>query len=510
MRSLSPLLCLVAACAGEPNAVLVELSPTVISSLDGTTTITALVAADTTPLADESVHATITYTDRNGTPHAIDPIDGTTDERGVFTAKIEGLLWDGIGAVSIEAGNGTSGAATFTVLDRTPPTVEILPPTSDLRVGPGLPLEVRVRVQDEIGVSEVIVDDNGIINNATRRTIVASASQDTTLAFRMSVPTNAQTGPTVTLFAIASDLSGNIGVAPPVTLTVDASITITTPPGLTGALLTDGTQNQLNDPRAVVFSPKDNHLYVADVTGNGACAPTCVWRVDPTSGAVDSTPVHVGTAQIEGLALDAAGNTLYVNDRGNRISMLTWNGATYTTLASCSASQDPQDPYHLVFDEAATNPLGIVTPDGQDKNLQNVATCTASSTGAAISAQDSFDAPRGVALGASGELYVSDVGTDRVSNVARGTGTLSTVVNNVDTPYGLEWLGASMQADFANSLLIASMGQREIVSAKAGATRAASYLRNTPIDLTVSGGSMYILTTPSANNRGRLYKVTGL
>lgn len=507
MRSLCPLLCFVAACAGEPNAVLVDLSPTVISSLDGTTTVTALVASDSTPLADEAATATITYTDRNGTPHAIADVKGSTDERGVFTTTVTGLTWDGTGTVTVTTANGVTGAATFTVLDRTAPTVEILPPTSDLRVGPGLPIEVRVRVQDEIGVSEVTVDDNGIVNNATRSTVVASGSQDTTLAFQMGIPLGAQAGPTIKLYAIASDLSGNIGVAPPVTLTVDPSITIATPPGLTGALLADGTQNQLNDPRAIVFSSKDNHLYIADITGNGACAPTCVWRVDPGTGTIDSTPVFVGSQTIEGLALDATGTNLYLADNGNRIRMLTWNGTAYATPVDCAASQDPQDPFHIVFD--GTNILAV---DGQDKNVQSIAaaTCSGTTTPTAVTPQDSFDAPRGIALGpAANELYVADNGDDRVSKVDATTGNRTTFAN-VDSPYGLEWLGTSAATDFANSLFIASMGQREIVSVRSTGSRAASYLRNTPIDVTIAGGTLYILTTPSANNRGRVYKVSGL
>jgi len=38
---------------------------------------------------------------------------------------------------------------------------------------------------------------------------------------------------------------------------------------------------------------------------------------------------------------------------------------------------------------------------------------------------------------------------------------------------------------------------------------AAAYLRNSPIDLAFVGGTMFILTAPSAGNRGRIYKVTG-
>jgi len=500
------LVCVLAACAGDVDAVQVDLAPSLISSLDGSTSVAALVASGTTPLSGEAVRVTVEYIDRNGTPHDVPEVDGKTNERGVFETPLTGLAWDGIGTVTVESG-GVTGTATFTVLDRTPPVVEILPPTTDMRIGPGLPLEVAVKVTDEIGISQVILDSNGTINNGSRETVVASGSQDTTVTFRMAVPINAGSGPTVTLYALASDLSGNIAVATPLTLTVDPSISIATPPGLMGSQLVDGSNTQLQNPRSITWSSKDNKLYVADVTTTGACAPSCVWRIDPSTGAIDATPIHVGQGTLEGVAVDATSDNLYITDRQNRIVRLTWSGTAYASATACidAAQQQPQDPYHLVFDQT----LGILTPDGQDKNLQQVATCSASSQGSAFTSQDSFDAPRGVALGPAGEIYVSDFGNDRVARVNRTNGAVSTLTG-IDTPYGMEWLAGT--SDFKDTLLVVSQGDRTIESVTAtGGQRAATYLRNTPIDLTVMTGSMFVLTVPSANvTHGRIYKVTGL
>ncbi len=496
-----------AACTGAPDAVEVDLAPSLISSLKGSTTVSALVAAGATPLADEAVHLSVTYTDRNGTPHDVPAVDGKTNERGVFELMLTDLRWDGVGTVTVQSANGITGTATFTVLDRTPPVVEILPPTTDLHIGPGLPLEVAVKVTDEIGISQVILDSDGTINNGARETVVASGSQDTTVTFRMTVPLDATTGPTVKLYALATDLSGNIAVAMPLTLTVDPAITIATPPGLMGSQFVDGSATQLSDPRSISLSAKDNKLYVADVTATGACAPSCVWRIDPTTGVIDATPIYVGQGELEGVAVDATSDNLYITDRQNRIVRLTWSGTAYTTATACvdATQQQPQDPYHVVFDAT----LGILTVDGQDRNLQRIATCSASSQGAAVSVQDSFDSPRGIALGPTGELYVSDFGNDRVSRVNRTTGAV-TALAGIDTPYGMEWLTGGASA-FKDTLLVASQGSRMIESVTAtGGQRAATYLRNTPIDLTVTAGTMFILTVPSAGvTHGRIYKVTG-
>jgi len=497
----------VVGCAGDPDNVQVDLAPGLISSLDGVTTVNAVVLAGSTPLEDEAVRITVDYKDRNGMDHMIAPIDAKTDSRGVVSQPLTGLTWDGIGTVTVTTSNMITGTATFTVLDRTPPTVEILPPTADKKVGLGLPIDVQVKVTDEIGISTVVLDATGG-TQGTRQTLVGSGTQMTTITFRLFVPQNPPANNTIELHALASDLSGNFGVAAPVTLTIDPTITIATPPGLMGTLLTDGTASQIVNPRAIAMSPKDSQLYVADDANVTGCTPSCVWKVDPTNGTVVSKSVN-GVSQVEGVAFDAAGDNMYVSDSQNRITRYTWDAgtSTYINPAQCvdPNQQQPQNPYHLVFDGTR-----ILVVDGQDQNLQTVVSaCAGTASGVALSAQQTFDSPRGVSLGATAaDIFVSDNNNDRVSKVDATTGTV-TPFANVNSPYGMEWL-AGGTSTFADSLMIASQQSRIIESAKGnGQTNAAAYLRNTPIDVAISSGTMYIVTTPSANNRGRIYKVTG-
>ncbi len=507
MRSLTYLAssCLLVACAGDPSAVQIELSPSVISSLDGTTSVGVLVSDAATPLGDEPVHVTVIYVDRNGTPHEVAPVDGTTDSRGVFRTTLTGLAWDGTGTVTAETTGGVTNRATFAVLDRTPPKIEILPPTSDKRVGPGLPLDVQVRVTDEIGVSEVTIDGTGRIDGS-RSTVVANGTQSATLTFRMEVRVDALPGPTIQLHAIAADLSGNLAAATAVVLTVDPTITIATPMGLAGSLFVDGSATQLDDPRAIAVSARDGQLYVADNSQNGACSGRCIWRINPATGAITATPVFVGQGELEGIAFDATGDNLYYSDRQDRTGRLTWNGTAYASPVLCNDAnaQRPQDPFHLVFDAS----LGLLVADDGRRQLARIATCATASVGTGFTATDSFDSPRGVALGPSGELYVSDIGTGRVSQVARTNGALSVFASGLDDPYGIEWnVGTTMP--WANRLMVALRGARIVLSTTATTELAAAYLRNDPIDLAISGTTMYVLTAPSANNRGRIYKITG-
>ncbi len=492
----------IAACTGAPNTIEVSLAPSLISSLDGRTTVTALVADDTTPLPNTSVQVAIDYTDRTGRPHVIDSIDGTTDESGVFSTTVAGLAWDGTGTITVTTG-GESGQAVFAVLDRTPPKVTILPPTTNLRVGPGLPLDVQIRVTDEIGVGQVILDATGGFGGDGRSTTLVSGTQDGTATFRIDVPGGAQPGPTLVLYALATDLSGNSAVAMPITLIVDPTITIATPPGLAGALLTDGNVTLLNDPRSIAASPRDGKLYVADVAG-AACQGGCIWQVDPMTGMVNPTPIFVGQGEVEGVAFDVNGDNLYFTDRQDRTGRLTWNGTGYATPVTCNnvGAQRPQDPYHLVFDPT----LGLLAADGNRQELVRIATCSLATTGVDFTAHN-FDQLRGIALGPTGQIYVSDEAADEIVRVDRTTGATSVFETRIQSPYGVEWLETGTTA-YASSLMVAS-GDRVIESTKGSGALAAAYLRNTPIDLAFIAGTMFVLTSPSQNDRGRIYRVSG-
>lgn len=499
MRSLCLVLGAIAiSCAGDPTAVEVQLSPSVISSLDGTTSVAALIRDLDQPLAGIVARATVAYTDRNGVVHEIEPVDGTSDDRGVFHADLTGLAFDGTGVVTVEATGGITGSATFSVLDRTPPQVVIDPPSAGA-VGPGLPLDVRVHATDEIGISQITFSDD---QQGGRTTIVASGQLDVMQTFRTQVPDQ----PTIDLHALATDLSGNIAVAATVTLTIDPGITIATPPDLAGSLLVTGSATQLVSPRALVVSAKDNHLYVADVAGSGACAPSCIWRVDATTGAIDPTPIVVGQGTIEGVAVDATSDNLFFSDRANRIGRLTWNGTAYASQASCvdPQQQSPQDPMHLAIDGA----LGILVADDNANEVIRVATCTAASTGTAFSVGANLEKPRGIAVGAAGEIYVSEGDRDRVSRIDRTTGTTTVFQTGVAGAYGMEWLAGGTSA-YADSLLVASTDGRTVEATRGLGRTAVAFLRTGPVDLALDAGSLYILTAPANGIRGRIYKVTG-
>lgn len=505
--ALAALLSSAAACAGDPDTLFIELAPDVISSEDGTVHAAVLAVADGRTRDDSPIRLTVSYTDRNGVDHAIDAVEGKTDEAGRFDAVFEGLIFGGTGTITAEAlddsGNPVAQTeASFTVLDRTPPVVTILPPTSNLVVGAGLPMEVRLDVADELGLSEVLVEAAGDLDSQ-RSTVIASGATDTIVAFDFDIPSNAADGPTITLYAQAKDLSGNIGVAEPVVLNVDGSITITTPGDLVSGTLVTGDQAFLDAPTALALSPMDGQLYVADNSG-GACNGACIRAVDPADGSVAANPVVVGQGTIEGIAFDATGDNLFYSDRTNRLRRLTWDGAAYSNGVDCNDpnNDNPQEPFHMVFDAT----LGLLVTDQQDDVVKRQAACDGSDPGD-FTAQ-AFELPWGIAAGAGGEYYVSDNNDDVIFEVDGSGTTTPFETRGLDRPRGLVWVGGS--SDFADSLLVANHEGRDVLSTRGGGDRRnAAFLRNNPVDIHLAGDTLYILTEPSAGDPGRIYTVTG-
>lgn len=210
-----------AACTGTPNAVVVELAPSVVSSLDGTLSVHTLTLADRDPVEAKPIAITVDYTDRNGMAHDIAEVDGKTDKKGEFDATLTGLDWDGTGTVHAKVTGGPEGEETFAVLDRTPPKVTITPPTIHTNAG----ATVMIHATDEIGVSQVFFQVTGFNGGGGGgfgngdRSLIASGAADVTLSFQFDTG-NTTAGTVLTLYALAADLSGNEGAATPVMVTV--------------------------------------------------------------------------------------------------------------------------------------------------------------------------------------------------------------------------------------------------------------------------------------------------
>lgn len=502
--------------AAKPDAVHVALAPDVVSSQEGSLRVRATVVDASTPLKGWSVRILLDYTDRNGTRRTIAGPTAETDRTGALEHVFEGLLWEGAGLVTAEVldeegqpylgrdDSPVEGAATFSVLDKTPPVVTIIPP-ADNKVGPGLPVDIEVQAQDEIGISQVFFQAAGEVT-VSESSLVASGSTNGAVTFDFDVPGGAIPGPTITLYAMAADMSGNLSASAPITLTVDPSIAIAVPNGFSGTLLTEGAGGFLNDPTALAVSPKDGMIYIADNSGGAPCNGGCVRRVNPNDGTVAMAAVYVGTSRIEGIAFDATGDNLYLTDRPEQIVRLTYDAgaAAYQNPTACNMIGNLPGPYHLLFDAA----LGLMVADQSDQVLKQQPACDNMAAPADFTAAV-FDTPWGIARKPAAELLVSDDGLDRIWSVtaAGATGVWETF--GLDQPRGIDWL-AGGQSTYADSLLVANFGNQRVVSTRGGfTTRTVATLRNDPIDVSLANGTLYVLTRPSAGNPGRIFRVSG-
>ena len=510
--------------AAHPDAVRVTLAPDVVSSQDGTIHARAVVLASATALANWDVVYTIDYTDRNGIARAVTGTSGLTGRTGTFEATFTGLRWAGSGTVTASVreknampalnrdGGPISSQASFAVLDLSPPVLTIEPPTMDLRVGTGFPFDVQVHATDEIGIGQVIVQVVGELND-TRSQIVASGTTDGVVSFGFDVPNGALPGPTITIYAIAEDLSGNFAAATAVTLTVDPTIVVGVLPGFSARTLTSGTgggNGILAAPTAIARSPKDGMLYVADAAG-GTCGNGCIRKVDASTGAVSATLVVAAQPAITGLSFDATGDNLYYsfNNGGNTaLVQLTWNAgtSTYATPVICNVpvNQNPPDPWHSVFDAT----LGLLVSDQGDKVLKRQAACTQTDP-TNFAGAGMFDQPWGVAQKSATDFYVSDFNLDRIFHVTSGGATDTFEISGQDRPQGIEWL-AGGPSIFADSLLVANNGSQRLSSTRGNFTsRSAAYFRDPPIDLALTTGTAYVVTVQGGGNPGRIFAISG-
>ena len=225
--------------------------------------------------------------------------------------------------------------ATFTVLDRTPPKIEILPPTTDNHVGPGPAARRPGHVTDEIGVGRVVIDahrdDPGHAHRPWSR---RRAGHDAHVP--PEHPAGAVTGPTVTLYALASDLSGNLAAARrgdahrrPDDHDRDAA-------GLAGSLLVDGTmptagrirgRSRLDQGRPTLCRRPGRDRRVQPVVHLARRPRDRHGRPDP------GRRRRAGRSRAS--RSTRLGQPVLHRSRQNRIGELTWNRAPPTATGVC-------------------------------------------------------------------------------------------------------------------------------------------------------------------------------
>jgi sugar lactone lactonase YvrE len=181
---------------------------------------------------------------------------------------------------------------------------------------------------------------------------------------------------------------------PAPTITNVASNTITA----TGAML-NGTVNPNGSSTTVEFQYATNPQFTPFV----------------------QTTVGAGIRQLDGLAVDAAGD-VFVSALGNLFAEEVLPNGTYNTIGSGLFNQDA-----VAVDASGDLFVTIYTPGAVKEVLPNGTVKTIGS---------GFRQPEGVAVDASGDVFVADTGNNAVKEVL-ANGTITTIGSGFSGPFGV-------------------------------------------------------------------------
>jgi sugar lactone lactonase YvrE len=286
--------------------------------------------------------------------------------------------------------------------------------------------------------------------------------------------------------------------------------------GTTGRSDGAGTAARFYYPSGLAVDASGN-LYVADTFNS------LIRKVTPggvvstfgggTAGSADGIGASAGFLYPAGIAIDASGN-LAIADTGNatvrridssgRISTVAGLAAQYGTQDGPSASARLNGPYGLAADaqgnvyvaDSFSATIRRINAAGVTTTLAGVPGVFGSADGAATAAQSAsaepgsaqFNAPYGVAVDASGNVYVADTGNNLIRKIS-AAGVVSTLAGSAgqagsadgpgtlarfNAPYGIA-LGRNGNVYVADTLnhVIRSITPDGMVSTLAGVAQGA-------------------------------------
>jgi sugar lactone lactonase YvrE len=299
--------------------------------------------------------------------------------------------------------------------------------------------KITVQVGNQTATS---ADDFVYVVNAEKNA-VATVAGNGTLGFADGNIADARFYPPT---GVAVDATGNIYVADSENhrirkITPGGTVSTMAGSGTAGSAEGVGTAAQFKSPRAVAVDATGN-VYVADGLNHKIRKITPAGEVSTLAGSgaygfADGDGANAKFYFPKGIALDASGNLYVADDINHRIRKITPTG-TVTTIAGSTSGSDDGDGINAKFN----NPIGItldasgniyvadagnhcirmITPTGTVSTIAGGTLGVTEGIGTAAK----FNTPAGIAVDATGNIYVADDENERIRKITTN-GTVSTL-----------------------------------------------------------------------------------
>ena len=199
-------------------------------------------------------------------------------------------------------------------------------------------------------------------------------------------------------------------------------------PGGAGYVNGTGSGAKFDNPLGVAVGPSGN-LYVADFNNNAIREVTPAGVVTTVAGS-PTTATFNGPA---GVAVDSAGNVYVADEFNNEIRMINSSGVVSTLAGSTTAGHADgtgsaasfSQPIDVAVDSAgnvyvadyANNEIRLVSPAGTVSTIAGLPPPTAAGNANGPATTATFDAPSGVAVNASGDVFVGDQNNNEIREI---------------------------------------------------------------------------------------------
>ncbi len=305
---------------------------------------------------------------------------------------------------------------------------------------------------------------------------------------------------------LALDRSGNIYVADRDNFTIrliapnGVVSTLAGAPGLSASVDGVGTAARFTGPRSIAVDSSGT-IYVADggdyrapnnrirKIGAGANVTTIAGNAGAFS-ATDGVGAAANFADLAGIAVDAAGMLFVADWAGNTIRQVTPLGAVTTIAGKFPATgaingsgtearfNSPQNAAvdaagSVYVADSANNLIRRIAPDGTTSTLAGLAGIAGSADGSAATA--TFSSPAGIALDASGAIYVADAGSHLIRKLSPAGSVTTLAGADWPTPINSGFFGSipgsvpvALTVDRQGNIYVADAGMNMIRKLSSG------------------------------------------